>query len=154
MKGHSSDQKKYKKKPKIVDVEIEHATTKHVQTIGILRRNPATIKIALRISTGERKLKWHNYVQIAENNYKTRYQESLRCKPTTVFHGRIPYNAIDLKLRNKPPRQQQHNRKAVNTDMQTRPHRKSKTTATSSTQRQTTNQQNAHSVIVSGPDLA
>ena len=45
---------------------------------------------------------WHKYVQIAVMNYKTTYHETLGCEPSTVFHGRIPYNVLDLKLGIKP----------------------------------------------------
>ena len=45
---------------------------------------------------------WHKYVQIAVMNYDTSYHESLGCEPTTVFHGRIPYNIPDIKLELKP----------------------------------------------------
>ena len=45
---------------------------------------------------------WHKYVQIAVMNYNTSFYESLGCEPTTVFHGRIPYNILDIKLILKP----------------------------------------------------
>ena len=45
---------------------------------------------------------WHKYVQIAVMSYNTSYHESLGCEPTTVFHGRIPYNILDNKLGLKP----------------------------------------------------
>ena len=45
---------------------------------------------------------WHKYVQIAVMNYNKSYHESLGCEPTTVFHGRIPYNIMDIKLGLKP----------------------------------------------------
>ena len=35
-------------------------------------------------------------------NYNSSYLESLGCEPTTVYHGRIPYNIIDIKLGLKP----------------------------------------------------
>ena len=35
-------------------------------------------------------------------NYNTSYHESLGCEPTSVFHGRIPYNILDIKLGLKP----------------------------------------------------
>ena len=50
---------------------------------------------------------WHKYVQIAVMNHNTTYLESIGCEPSTVFHGRIPYNALDLKLGIKPQWQQQ-----------------------------------------------
>ena len=85
-----------------LDMRISHATTKHAQTIGILERTHASLKTSLKISTGERRSMWHKYVQIAVMNYNTSYHESLGCEPTTVFHGRIPYNILDIKLGLKP----------------------------------------------------
>ena len=79
----------------ILEIQISHASTKHAQTIGILERTHASIKTALKISTGERRSMWHKYVQIAVMNYNTTYDETLGCEPSTVFHGRIPYNVLD-----------------------------------------------------------
>ena len=45
---------------------------------------------------------WQKYFQIAVMNYNTSYHENLWCEPTTVFHGRIPYNILDIKLGLKP----------------------------------------------------
>ena len=85
-----------------LDIRISHASTKHAQTIGILERTHASLKTSLKISTGERRSMWHKYVQIAVMNYNTSYHESLGCEPTTVFHGRIPYNILDIKLGLEP----------------------------------------------------
>ena len=85
-----------------LDIRISHASTKHAQTIGILERTHASLKTSLKKSTGERRSMWHKYVQIAVMNYNTSYHESLGCQPTTVFHGRIPYNILDIKLGLKP----------------------------------------------------
>ena len=43
----------------ILEIQISHASTKHAQTIGILERTHASIKTALKISTGERRSMWH-----------------------------------------------------------------------------------------------
>ena len=86
----------------ILEIQISHASTKHAQTIGILEKTHASIKTALKISTVERRSMWHKYVQIAVMNYNTTYHETLGCEPSTVFHGRIPYNVLDLKLGIKP----------------------------------------------------
>ena len=85
-----------------LDIRISHASTKHAQAIGILEQTHASLKTSLKISTGERRSMWHKYVQIAVMNYNTSYHESLGCEPTTVFHGRIPYNILDIKLGLKP----------------------------------------------------
>ena len=39
----------------------------------------------------------HKYVRITVMNYNTTYHETSGCEPTTVFHGRIPYNVLDMK---------------------------------------------------------
>ena len=85
-----------------LEIQINHASTKHAQTIGILERTHAAIKTALKISTGERRSIWLKHVQIAVMNYNKTYHETLGCEPSTVFHGRIPYNVLDLKLASKP----------------------------------------------------
>ena len=82
----------------ILEIQISHATTKHAQTIGILERTHASIETALKISTAKRRSMWHKHVQIAAMNYNTTYHETIGCEPSTVFHGRIPYNVLDLKL--------------------------------------------------------
>ena len=82
----------------VLGLTLKHATTKHAQTIGLLERSHASIKKALKIETGERRSLWHEYVNIAVLNYNTSYHTSIGCEPSRVFHGRIPYNILDLKL--------------------------------------------------------
>ena len=87
---------------KVLGIELSHATTKHAQTIGRLERCHASIKNTLKITTGERRTMWHKYVQVAVLNYNTSYHNSLGCEPSRVFHGRIPFNVIDLKFGMRP----------------------------------------------------
>ena len=89
----------------VLGVTLKHATTKHAQTIGLLERSHASIKKALKIETGERRSLWHKYINIAVLNYNTSYHTSIGCEPSRVFHGRIPYNILDLKLGIRPQRQ-------------------------------------------------
>ena len=86
-------------------ITLKHATTKHAQTIGLLERSHASIKQALKIETGERRSLWHKYINIAALNYNTSYHTSIGCEPSRVFHGRIPYIELDLKLGNRPQQQ-------------------------------------------------
>ena len=79
-------------------LQLRHATTKHAQTIGILERCHASLKESLKISTGERRTMWHQCVAIATLHYNTSYHSALGCKPSRVFHGKIPYNVLDLKF--------------------------------------------------------
>ena len=89
----------------VLRVTLKHATIKHAQTIGLLERSHASIKKALKIETGERRSLWHNYINIAVLNYNTSYHTSIGCEPSRVFHGRIPYNVLDLKLGIRPQQQ-------------------------------------------------
>ena len=81
----------------VLGITLKHATTKPAQTIGLLERCHASIKQALKIETGERRSLWHKYINIAVLNYNTSYHTSIGCEPSRVFHGRVPYNVLDLK---------------------------------------------------------
>ena len=89
----------------VLGVTLKHATTRHAQTIGLLERSHASVKKALKIETGERRSLWHKYINIAVLNYNTSYHTSIGCDPSRVFHGRIPYNILDLKLGIRPQQQ-------------------------------------------------
>ena len=86
----------------VLGITLKHATTKHAETIGLLERSHASTKQALKIETGERRSLWHKYVSIAVLNYNTSYHASIGCEPSRVFHGRIPYNILDLKMDIRP----------------------------------------------------
>ena len=86
----------------VFGITLKHATTKHAQTIGLLERSHASIKQALKIETGERRSLWHKYVSVAVLNYNTSYHASIGCEPSRVFHGRIPYNILDLQMGIRP----------------------------------------------------
>ena len=89
----------------VLGITLKHATTKHAQTIGLLERSHMSIKQALKIETGERISFWHKYVSIAVLHYNTSYHKSIGCEPSRVFHSRIPYNILDLKLEVRPQQQ-------------------------------------------------
>ena len=89
----------------VLGITLKHATTKHAQTIGLLEQSHASINQALKIETGERRSLWHKYINIAVLNYNTSYHTSIGCEPSRVFHGRIPYNVLDLKLGIRPQQQ-------------------------------------------------
>ena len=80
-------------------------TLKHAQKMGLLDRSHASIKQAMKIETGERRSLWHKYINIAVLNYNTSYHTNIDCEPSPVFHGRIPYNVLDLKFGIRPQQQ-------------------------------------------------
>ena len=83
---------------RVLGIQLRHATIKHAQTIGILERCHASLEEALKISTGERRTMWHQFVPTATGNYNTTYHSATGCEPSRVVHGRIPYNVFDLKF--------------------------------------------------------
>ena len=86
----------------VLGIFLKHASTKHAQTIGLLERSHASIKQSLKVETGERRFLWHKYISIAVLNYNTSYHSSNGCEPSRVFHSRIPYNVLDLKMGIRP----------------------------------------------------
>ena len=86
----------------VLGITLTHATTKQAQTNGMLERSHASIKQTLKIETGEWRSLWHKYVSIAVLNDNTSYHSSIGCEPSRVFHGRIPYNILDLKMGIRP----------------------------------------------------
>ena len=86
-------------------ITLKHATTKHAQTIRLPERSHASIKQTLKTEAGERRSLWHKYVNIAVLNYSTSYHKSIGCEPSRGFHGRTPYNILDLKLEICPQQQ-------------------------------------------------
>ena len=88
----------------IFEILLKHATTKHAQTIDILEKTHASPEESPKIMTGERPTMWHQFLPMAVLNYNTSYHTSLGCEPTRVFHGRVPYNVLDLKcgLKSQP----------------------------------------------------
>ena len=82
----------------VLGITLNHATTKHAQTIGPLESSHTSIKQALKIETGERRSLWRKYINIAVLKYNTSYHTTIGCEPSPNFHGRFTYNVLDLKL--------------------------------------------------------
>ena len=91
---------------------LNHATTKQAQSIGMLERSHASTIQASEVETAEQISLWHKYLRIAVLNYNTSYHAIIGCEPSRLFHGRIPYNVLDLKKgvrRKKMPAPNSHN---------------------------------------------
>ena len=89
-------------------ITLKHATTKHAQTTGLLERSHASIKQALKIERGEQRSCWHKYLSFAGLNYNTSNHASIGCEPNRVFHERIPYNVLDIKIGIRPEKLPAH----------------------------------------------
>ena len=89
----------------VLGINLKHAATKHAQIVGLLEQSHGSIKQALKVETGERRSLWHKYINNAVLNYNTSFHTSIGCEPSRVFHGRIPYNVLDLELVIRPHQQ-------------------------------------------------
>ena len=45
---------------------------------------------------------WHKYVNMAVMAHNITYHQAIRCTPTEIFQGRVPFNALDVKFENPP----------------------------------------------------
>ena len=82
----------------ILGLNLEHATTKHAQTFGVLERAHDTIKTSLKMASGEYRKQWHKYLPIAILNYNTTYHSIIDFEPSRRIHGRVTHNILDHKL--------------------------------------------------------
>ena len=81
-----------------LNVKIRHATVKHAQTIGTVERSHASLKRILKTRTNEKSNDWHRYVNMAVLAHNTTYNESTGYTPSQLFHGRVPFNALERRL--------------------------------------------------------
>ena len=58
------------------------------------------LKQILKINISVDSPQWDRYVNLAVMAHNTTYHQSLKCTPSEVFHGRVPFNALDLKFGN------------------------------------------------------
>ena len=79
---------------------ISHGTMKHAQTLGMAERTHAKLKKIPKISVNGDRPQCDRYVDIAKMANNTTYHDSLQGSPTEIFHGRVPYNPLDLQFRN------------------------------------------------------
>ena len=85
----------------MLEIQLNHATVKHAQTIGLLERSHRPLKRYLKIYENQTKHDWHKFVDLAVFQHNTSYHTVLGSPPSLIFHGRIPFNPIDLRFNNK-----------------------------------------------------
>ena len=81
-------------------IKFKDATVKHAQTKGMVERSHQRLKQILKINVSADSPQWVKYVNLAVMAHNTTYHQSLKCTPSEVFYGRIPFNAQDLKFSN------------------------------------------------------
>ena len=84
---------------KLLEILLEHASLKLLQTIGVVERSNAALKRILKLNTDEKWTTWYRYVDLATFIHNTSYRSSIGCTPSSLFHGREPNKPIDLRFR-------------------------------------------------------
>ena len=84
---------------KLLEIQLEHASLKHPQTIGVVERSHAALKRILKLNTDEKWTTWYRYVDLATFIRNTSYHSSIGGTPSSLFHGREPLKPIDLRFR-------------------------------------------------------
>ena len=75
----------------LLEVKLKHASLKHPQTIGAVKRSHGPLKRILKLNTEEQWKYWHKYVpQHHSFIHNTSYHSATKCCPSTLFHGREP----------------------------------------------------------------
>ena len=65
----------------------------------MIERSHKRLKEILKINVAEHAQRWDQYVKFAVMAHNTTYHTSIRCTPSEIFHGRVPYNSLDLKYK-------------------------------------------------------
>ena len=85
---------------KLLEIQLEHASLKHPQTVGVVERSHSALKRILKLNTNEQWDDWFKYVQLATFIHNTSYHSAIGCSPTVLFHGREPIKPLDLRFNN------------------------------------------------------
>ena len=85
---------------KLLEIQLEHASLKHPQTVGVVERSLSALKRILKLNTNEQWNDWFKYVQLATFIHNTSYHSAVGCSPTVLCHGREPIKPLDLRFNN------------------------------------------------------
>ena len=84
---------------KLLEIQLNHASVKHSQTVGTIERSHAALKKVLKIYENNKHTDWDKYLDYAVFAHNTTYHSSIRTTPSMVFHGREPLTPLDLRFR-------------------------------------------------------
>ena len=85
---------------KLIEIQLEHASLKHPQTVGVVERSHSALKRILKMNTNEKWNDWSKYVQLATFIHNTSHHSAIGCSPTVLFHGGEPIKPLDLRFNN------------------------------------------------------
>ena len=101
--------KMFKKLTVILQIQLNQATLKHPQTIGLLERSHAVLKKNLKVNINSPGVIWHNQIEIACFAHNKSFNSELSCTPALLFHGRQPMSALNKDLMSGKLLKKHHN---------------------------------------------
>ena len=81
---------------KLLEIQLEHASLKHPQRVGVLERSHSALKIILNLNINLQWNDWLKYVQLATFIHNTSCHSANGCSPTVVLHRREPIKPTNL----------------------------------------------------------
>ena len=75
----------------LLEIQSQHASLKHPQTIGVVERSHSALTRILKLNTDESWSTWYRYVDLATFIHNTSHHSSIGCTPSSLFHGRAHY---------------------------------------------------------------
>ena len=84
----------------MLEIQLEHASLKHRQTVGVVERSHSALKRILKLNTNKQWKDWFKYVKLATFIHNTSYHSAFGCSPTVLFHGREPKKPLDIRFNN------------------------------------------------------
>ena len=85
---------------KLLEIQLDYASLKHPQTVGVFERSHSALKRILKLNTNEQWNDWFKYVHLATFIHCTSYHSAIACIPTVLFHRREPIKSLDLRFNN------------------------------------------------------
>ena len=79
---------------KLLEIQLEHASLKHAQTVGVVERSHSALKRIPKLITNEQWNDWFKYVQLTTFIHNTSYHSAIGCSPTVLLHGRKPIKPL------------------------------------------------------------
>ena len=79
-------------------IKLDHATVQHARNIVLIERSHQKLKQILKINITADKSQWDRYINKTVMAQNTTCHQSIKCTPIGLLHGRVPHNALDLKL--------------------------------------------------------
>ena len=71
---------------KLLEIQLEHASLKHPQTVGVVERSHSALKRILSLNTNESWNDWFEYVQLTTFVHNTSNPSATDCNRTVFFH--------------------------------------------------------------------